>query len=73
MVTQIPQISQISFLFMLFRGFWLICGISEICVNKKLIYLLWSHSSHRSRRFIISSCCFRGFWIICGISEICVT
>ena len=37
MVTQIPQISQIYFLFMLFRGFWIICGISEICVTQKLM------------------------------------
>ena len=33
MVTQIPQISQIYFLFMLFPGFWIICGVSEICVT----------------------------------------
>ena len=33
MVTQIPQISQIYYLFMLFPGFWIICGISEICVT----------------------------------------
>ncbi len=35
MVTQIPQISQIYSYFMLFRGFWIICGISEICVTQK--------------------------------------